>query len=103
MTGLGHVAFDGLVRTRTVLGGVGVGETGPGGVITGFDGGEPGRANRETGGGVEIQDKGLDTWEIIGTEGLQRGGGGAGGGLRAVGPGEGRSAISGGRCARASR
>ena len=74
------MAFDGLVRTRTVLGGVGVGETGPGGVITGFDGGEPGRANRETGGGVEIQDKGLDTWEIIGTEGLQRGGGGAGGG-----------------------
>ena len=97
------MAFDGLVRTRTVLGGVGVGETGPGGVITGFDGGEPGRANRETGGGVEIQDKGLDTWEIIGTEGLQRSGGGAGGGLRAVGPGEGRSAISGGRCARASR
>ena len=80
MTGLGHVAFDGLVWTRTVLGGVGVGETGPGGVIAGFYGSEPGRANRETGGGVEIQDKGLDTWEIISTECLQRCGDGAGGG-----------------------
>ena len=35
--------------------------------------------NRETGSSMEIQDKGLDTWEIIGTEGLQRSGGGTGG------------------------
>jgi len=80
LTGMGHVAFDGFVGTRTVRGGIGVGETGPGGVIAGFDGGQPGGADRETGSSVEIQDKGLDTWEIIGTGGLQRSGGGAGGG-----------------------
>ena len=62
---------------RTVFGSIGIGEAGPGGAITGFDGSKPSGSHRETGSGVEVQDKGVDTWEIIRIECLQRCGGGA--------------------------
>ena len=70
------MAFDGLVGTRAVLGSVGVGEAGPGRIIAGFDGGKPGRTNRETGGGVEVQDESLNARQVVSAEGLQRCGGG---------------------------
>jgi len=59
------MALDGLIGTRAVLGGVGVGETGPGGVVTGVDGCEPRRANREAGIGVEIENKSLYTRKVV--------------------------------------
>ena len=62
---LRHMALDGLIGTRAVLGGVGVGETGPGGVVTVFDGCEPRRANREGGIGVEIENKSLYTRKVV--------------------------------------
>ena len=54
-----------------VLGGVGVGETRPGGVVTGFDGGEPSGTNRDAGRGMNIQDESLVTGKVVCAEGLQ--------------------------------
>ncbi len=55
MARLRHVAFDGLLDTRAVLGGVGVGEARPGGVIASFDGLKPGKTIRETTRGMEVR------------------------------------------------
>ena len=69
------MAFDGLVGTRAVLGSVGVGEAGPGRIIAGFDGGKPGRTDRETGGGMEVLNESLNARQVVSAEGLQRCGG----------------------------
>ena len=70
------MAFDGLVGTRVVLGSVGEGEAGPGRIIAGFDGGKPGRTNREAGRGMEVQNESLNARQVVSAEGLQRCGGG---------------------------
>ena len=75
MARLGHVAFDGLVGTRAVLGSVGVGEARPGKIIPSFDGGKPGRTDRETGGGMEVLNESLNARQVVSAEGLQRCGG----------------------------
>ena len=74
---LRHVTFDSLVGTRVVLGSIGVGETGTGGVVTGFDGGKPSGTHREAGRDMEIEDESLDTREVICAEGLHGRGSGA--------------------------
>ena len=65
------MAFDGLVGTRAVLGSVGVGEARPGKIIPSFDGGKPGRTNREAGGCMEIENESLDARQVVCAEGLQ--------------------------------
>ena len=69
LLGLREVALDGCVAGWAVLGGVGVGQSGPGGVVAGFDGGKPGRLDGKSGGGVEVADKGADAGEVVGVEG----------------------------------
>ena len=39
MLGLREVDLDGLVTGWAILGGIGIGKSGPGGVVSGFDGG----------------------------------------------------------------
>ena len=46
-----------------ILGGVGLG------VVSGFDGSEPGRLDGKAGGGVEVADEGADAGEVVGVEG----------------------------------
>ena len=64
-----EVALDGYVAGWEILGGVGVGKAGPGGVVAGFDGGEPGRLDGEAGGGVEVADEGTNDGGVVGVEG----------------------------------
>ena len=71
MARLKHVTFDSLVGTRVVLGSIGVGETGTGGVVTGFDGGKPSGTHREAGRDMEIEDGSLDAGMVVCAEGLQ--------------------------------
>ena len=52
LAGLMYVAAEGLGRSREVISGVLVSETGPRGVVAGFDGGYPGGADRESSGGM---------------------------------------------------
>ena len=54
------MALDGFVAGWEIIGCIGVGKAGPGGVVAGFDGGEPGRLDGKAGGGVEVEDKGSD-------------------------------------------
>ena len=76
LSGLGEVALDGLVGGWAVFRGIRVGEAGPGGVVACFDGGKPGGADRETGGGVVVADERFDAWEVVGAVRAQGGGGG---------------------------
>ena len=63
------MALDGFVAGWEIIGCIGVGKAGPGGVVAGFDGGEPGRLDGKAGGGVEVEDKGSDAGEVVGVEG----------------------------------
>ena len=63
------MALDGCVAGWAILRGIGVGKSGPDGVVAGFDGGEPGRLDGKAGGGVEVADKGADAGEVVGVEG----------------------------------
>ena len=63
------MALDGCVAVWEILGGVGVGEAGPVGLVARFDGGRPGGLDRKAGGGVEVADEGADAGEIAGIEG----------------------------------
>ena len=54
LLGLCKVALDGLLTGGTIPGGIGVGETRPGGEVAGFDGGESGGFYWESGGGLEV-------------------------------------------------
>ena len=63
------MALDGFVAGWEILGVVGVGEAGPGGVVAGFDGGEPGGLDGKAGGVVEIADESVDAGEDVGVEG----------------------------------
>ena len=69
MLGLGKVALDGILAGGAVPGGIGVGETRPGGEVAGFDGGQPGGFEWESSGGVEVADKGTNSGEVVGVEG----------------------------------
>ena len=69
MLGLHEVALDGFVAVWTILGGIGIGKSGPGGVVAGFDGGKPGGLDRKAGGGVDVADEGADAGEVVGVEG----------------------------------
>ena len=52
LLGLREVVLDGFVAGWAILGGIGVGKAGPGRVVAGFDGGEPGGLDRKSGGNV---------------------------------------------------
>ena len=47
MSGLGEMTFDGLSAVRAVFCGIGMGESGPAGIVAGFDSGEPGGLDGE--------------------------------------------------------
>ena len=61
---------EGLGRHGSVLAGVLVSDTRPGGVVSGFYGSYPGGADREASGSMEVMDERLNTWEIVVTEGF---------------------------------
>ena len=65
LTGLDHVAQEGRVGVRAVLGSVGVGEPRPGGVVAGLDGSQPRVLDREPRGGMEVGHEGGDTREVV--------------------------------------
>ena len=56
------MALECLDGDRAVLRRVGEGETWPGCVVAGFDGGEPGGFDWEAGGGMEVPDKCSYAW-----------------------------------------
>ena len=62
------MALDGCVAGWKILGGIGVGEAGPGELIASFDGGEPGGIDGKAGGGVEVADEGTNAGEVVGVE-----------------------------------
>ena len=62
------MALDGVVSGWAILGGIGVGKAGPGGVVAGFDGSEPGGLDRKADGGVEVADEGANAGEVVGVE-----------------------------------
>ena len=62
--------FEGLIGIEVKFEGVGVGEAWPRGIVASLDGGEQSEADRETCGGVQVTDKGLDAGHVIGAEGL---------------------------------
>ena len=57
------MALDGCIAGWLILGGVGLG------VVSGFDGSEPGRLDGKAGGDVEVADEGADAGEVMGVEG----------------------------------
>ena len=61
--------MEGLDGDGTIFGGVCVGEAWPGGVVAGFDGGQPGGFDWEACGGVEVADERADAGEVVGVEG----------------------------------
>ena len=61
--------LDDCVAGWAILGGIGVGKAGPGGVVAGFDDGEPGGLDGKADGGVEVADEGADAGEVLGVEG----------------------------------
>ena len=69
LLGLGKVALDGLLTGEAVPGGIGVGETWPGGEVAVFDGGEPGGFDWESSGGVEVAYEDTNAGEVVGVEG----------------------------------
>ena len=69
LLGLCKVALDGLLTGGAIPGGIGVGETRPGGEVADFDSGKPGGFDWEPSGGVEVADEGTDTGDILGVEG----------------------------------
>ena len=62
LMGMVHVAFDGFVWLGAVIGVSVICEAGPGAVVSGFYGGQPGGLDGEPRGGVKIVDEGLDYW-----------------------------------------
>ena len=69
--GLCKMALDGLITGRAILGSIGVGESGLGGEVAGFDGGKPGGFDWEFCSGVEVVDKETNDGEVVGIEGSQ--------------------------------
>ena len=69
LLGLRGVSLDGFVSGWEILGGIGVGKAGPGGVVAGFDGGEPGGIDGKSVGDVEVADEGAEAGEVVGVEG----------------------------------
>ena len=69
LLGLCKVTLYGLITGRAILGSIGVGESWPGGEFDGFDGSKPGGFDWEVCGGVEVEDKGTNTGEVMGVEG----------------------------------
>ena len=69
MLGLSEVDLDGLVAGWEILGGIGVGNPGPGGGVAGFDGSKPGGIDWKACGGVEVADEGANAGEVVGVEG----------------------------------
>ena len=69
--GLCEVALYGLLTGGAIPGGIGVGDTRPGGEFSGFDSGEPGGFDWESSGGMEVADKGPNAGEVVGIEGSQ--------------------------------
>ena len=59
------MALDGCVAGWAILGDVGVGESGPGGVVSGFYGGEPGGIDGKDSGGMDVADKGAKAGEVV--------------------------------------
>ena len=76
-----HVALDGLVTGRTILGGIGIGQSWPRGVVSCFDGCKPGGLDWESCCRVEVLDKGSNAGEIVGIEGCRDVGGPGWGGF----------------------
>ena len=64
------MSLDGCVTVWAILGGIGVGKAMSGGVVAGFDGGEPGRLDGKAGGRVELADEGPDAGEVVGVKGV---------------------------------
>ena len=67
--GLCEVALGGFLTGGAIPGGIGVGETRPGGEVAGFDSGKPVGFDWESSGGVEVADMGPNTGEVMGVEG----------------------------------
>ena len=67
--GLCEVALYGPLTGGAIPGGIGVGETRPGGEVAGFYSGEPGGFYWGSSGGVEVADEGTNAGEIVGVEG----------------------------------
>ena len=63
------MALDGCVAGWEILGGIDLGKAGPGGLVAGFDGGEPGRLAGKAVSGMEVADEGADAGEVVGVEG----------------------------------
>ena len=67
--GLCEVALDCLLTGGSIPGGIGAGETRPGGEVSGFNSRKPGVFNWESSGGVEVADEGPNAREVVGVEG----------------------------------
>ena len=67
--GVCEVALYVILTGGSIPGGIGVGETRPGGEVSGFDSGKPGGFDWESSGGVEVVDEGPNAGEVMGVEG----------------------------------
>ena len=52
-----------------ILGGIDLGKAGPGGLVAGFDGGEPGRLAGKAVSGMEVADEGTNDGGVVGVVG----------------------------------